>query len=107
MQEIHFEAIIINVDGIFPQAPIVVGVDLKDAIFIYFFFFTVSLLLLPKLDNHNLQSVSGSQKPGFFSVSESSVVNVGALRQSKYARVNLPFLTTGLYFAFIYCASKL
>lgn len=36
MQEVHFKAVIITVDGIFPQTPIVVGVDLKDTIFIFF-----------------------------------------------------------------------
>lgn len=37
MKEVHFKAIIITVDGILPQMPVVVGVDLKDAVLIFFF----------------------------------------------------------------------
>lgn len=37
MQKVHFKSVIITVDGILPQTPFVVGVDLKDTIFILFF----------------------------------------------------------------------
>jgi len=87
----HFKAIIRTVDGILPQTPAVVGVDLKDAIFI-FFFIMVSLLLFPKLDNLNLYATVPKQ----FVFCVRVFCNKGLLRQSECIRVNLPFLIMGL-----------